>query len=260
MSESAPLLSVQNVGFTFQGFGFWNQFKYEALTDISFDVQPGETFGVMGRNGCGKSTLLRILSGVIKPTTGIVETQCKGLSRLLLTLGLGFNPQLSGRHNALLSCMLQGASKKEALGLLEEIKAFSELENFFELPVRTYSSGMRSRLGFATATTVNVDLLLIDETLGVGDRSFNKKAEDAILSKIHGDQTVIFVSHNEKQVERLCERAVWLEGGCVAAAGVTSDVAMRYEIFMDELRSRKKRASKAGDVIRRGNRNQEERL
>mgnify|MGYP001236054394 CR=1 FL=1 len=239
MSTPEPLLTVNNVGLTFNGFGWFNKFRCEALSDVSFDVFPGEVFGVMGRNGCGKSTLLRVLSGVIKPTEGSVQLQRAKLTRALLTLGLGFKPQLSGRDNALLGCMLQGASKREARAMLKSIQEFSELEDFFDQPVKTYSSGMRARLGFSTALTTNVDLLLIDETLSVGDSAFNKKAETALLSKINSSQTVIFVSHNEKQVERLCKRAIWLEGGLINASGATKDVSSSYREFMHELRVKK---------------------
>ena len=145
-----------------------------------------------------------------------------------MTLGLGFNRELTGRDNAILSLMLQGASRGEALDRLQAIKEFSELDGFFDRPVRTYSSGMRSRLGFATALESDVDLLLIDETLSVGDKSFNKKAERALLEKMSGSQTVIFVSHNAQQVQRLCQRAIWLEKGSVAAEGDVSQVAYCY--------------------------------
>ena len=235
MSTPEPLLTVNNVGLTFNGFGWFNKFRCEALSDVSFDVFPGEVFGVMGRNGCGKSTLLRVLSGVIKPTEGSVQLQRAKLTRALLTLGLGFKPQLSGRDNALLGCMLQGASKREARAMLQSIQEFSELEDFFDQPVKTYSSGMRARLGFATAMTIDVDLLLIDETLSVGDASFNKKAEKAMMQKIGRDQTVIFVSHNSQQVQRLCKRAIWLEAGEVREQGLAKDVAIAYQQFMKDL-------------------------
>jgi lipopolysaccharide transport system ATP-binding protein len=159
------------------------------------------------------------------------------LTRALLTLGLGFKPQLSGRDNALLGCMLQGASRREARAMLHTIQEFSELEEFFDQPVKTYSSGMRARLGFATAMTIEVDLLLIDETLSVGDASFNEKAEKAMMQKIERDQTVIFVSHNSQQVQRLCKRAIWLEAGEVREHGLANDIAVAYQQFMKDLRA-----------------------
>lgn len=235
MTVVSPLISVKDVSLTYEGFGFFSKKPFTALRGLTFDIDRGETFGVVGRNGCGKSTLLQVLADIIKPSTGTVETD-KGIKRALLSLGLGFNKQLSGRDNAVLSLMLQGASRSEAIACLQVIKDFSELGAFFERPVKTYSSGMRSRLGFATALESKVDLLLIDETLSVGDKSFNKKAEDAMLTRISGEQTVVFVSHNADQVERLCTRSLWLERGEVRCVGPSQEVAAEYNSFMTELR------------------------
>ena len=235
MTVVSPLISVKDVSLTYEGFGCLSRKPFTALRGLTFDIDRGETFGVVGRNGCGKSTLLQVLADIIKPSTGTVETD-KGIKRALLSLGLGFNKQLSGRDNAVLSLMLQGATRSEAIACLRVIKDFSELGAFFERPVKTYSSGMRSRLGFATALESQVDLLLIDETLSVGDKSFNKKAEDAMLTRISGEQTVVFVSHNADQVERLCPRSLWLERGEVRCAGPSQEVAAEYNSFMTELR------------------------
>ncbi|WP_088331549.1 ATP-binding cassette domain-containing protein [Lacimicrobium sp. SS2-24] len=232
------LLEVKNVSLTYSSLGFFSRFKHHALTDVSFSVYKGETFGIMGRNGCGKSTLLQILADVIAPTTGYIETSQK-ITRALLSVGLGFNLHLSGRDNALISAMLQGATKKQAKQVLESIKEFSELGDFFEQPVKTYSSGMRSRLGFATALKTEVDLLLLDETLSVGDASFNKKAEQAMIDKFDSEQTVIFVSHNGEQVKRLCDRAIWIEKGKVIREGDVEDVADVYQVFMKKLKDKK---------------------
>lgn len=186
---------------------------YQALKDISFDVYKGETLGIIGRNGAGKSTLLRLLAGIIKPDKGEVIHNCKSVS--LMALAAGFDPNLNGRQNAVISGMLIGHSKKEMLSKLEEIKDFSELGGFFEKPVKTYSSGMRARLGFATAMSTYPDVLLIDEVLAVGDSNFKAKAESAIKQKIGSDITVIIVSHSEAQLKALCNRLVWIEGGVV---------------------------------------------
>ncbi|AFU97742.1 ABC transporter ATP-binding protein [Simiduia agarivorans] len=229
-----PLIMAKNIGLKYSSFGLFNRFYHHAIKDLSFEVYAGETFGIMGRNGCGKSSVLRLLAGIIKPTSGNV-LMAQPLTSALLTLGLGFNPQLSGRNNAMLSCMLQGASKDYARSLLDDIKNFSELGAFFERPVKTYSAGMRSRLGFSTALTLKVDLLLIDETLSVGDASFNQKAEAALLDRVQGSQTVIFVSHNAAQVSRICSRAMWLEGGCLKESGDVSVVADAYKNFMARL-------------------------
>jgi lipopolysaccharide transport system ATP-binding protein len=139
---------------------------------------------------------------------------------------------LSGRDNALLSLMLQGTSKKEAQEMLTEIKEFSELDDYFDLPVRTYSAGMRSRLGFSAAITASTDLLLIDETLSVGDIGFRIKAESVMMEKLHGNQTIVFVSHDAQQVVNLCQNAIWLDHGSIQASGEPKEVANEYRAFM----------------------------
>ena len=222
-----PLIQLSDVSLGFTSFGLFRRSRFQALNGVSFAVYPGETFGIVGRNGCGKSTLLQVLADVVAPDSGVI-TKSKNLKSALLTLGLGFNRELTGRDNAILSLMLQGASRGGAMDRLAAIKEFSELGDFFEKPVKTYSSGMRARLGFSTALEAKVDLLLIDETLSVGDKSFNKKAERALLEKMSDSQAVIFVSHNAQQVQRLCRRAIWLEKGSVAAAGDVSQVTHCY--------------------------------
>ncbi|GAP74594.1 teichoic acid export ATP-binding protein TagH [Pseudoalteromonas sp. SW0106-04] len=208
--------------------GLFKRFTHKALDEVSFTVKRGEVFGVLGRNGSGKSTLLQVLAGVFKPDSGEVLVS-PNVTRSLLTLGLGFNMQLSGRDNALISCMFNGYTKRDAKSKLEQIKDFAELEDFFEQPVKTYSAGMRARLGFATGLLLNVDILLIDEVLSVGDQNFKKKAEAALLSKMSGDQTVIFVSHSAAQVKKLCERCVWLQAGKIVDAGSTAEVMKEYQ-------------------------------
>lgn len=235
MTSGDTLLEARDLRFGYASrlWGF-KRFEFEVLKGLNFNVYRGETLGIMGRNGCGKSSLLRILNGVVAPTGGELF-QSGPLTRILLTLGLGFDKDLTGRDNAILSAMLQGYSRKRAREALEEIKEFSELGDFFERPVKTYSSGMRSRLGFSTALKTEVDLLLIDETLSVGDRHFSKKAEKAMMEKINSEQTVIFVSHSGAQVKKVCSRAIWLEEGVVKAEGDTSEVATEYKHFMDKL-------------------------
>ncbi len=237
MSENPSefLLSLRDVGLTYRSrvWGF-KRFEYQALKGLSFDIRHGETLGVLGRNGCGKSTLLRILGGIIDPTDGQVLCE-PGASRMLLSLGLGFNPDLSGRDNAVLSSMLQGHSKKEALAALPAIHKFSELGAFFDRQVKTYSSGMKARLGFSTAINIDVDLLLIDETLSVGDSHFKHKAQKAMMDKINSEQTVVFVSHSADQIDKVCSRAVWIEEGVIKAEGDTKSVSQEYEAFMKAL-------------------------
>jgi len=200
---------------------------HRVLDGVSLQLFEGETLGIIGRNGVGKSTILRLMSGILSPNSGRVWQQ-PGKTSSLLTIGLGFKPDLSGRDNALLSAMLQGASKRRAQGYLQEIKEFSELGDSFEEPVKTYSSGMRSRLGFTTALISHVDILLIDEALSAGDAQFKGKAEAAMKERISGEQTVVFVSHSEGQVQKLCTRAIWLEGGKVAAEGEVASVLEGY--------------------------------
>ena len=235
MTSGDVLIKAKDLQFAYTGrlWGFKTLY-FPVLNGLNFNVYRGETLGIVGRNGCGKSTLLLILNGVVAPTGGDLEHD-KRITRILLTLGLGFDKELTGRDNALLSAMLQGYSRKEAAAALEGIKEFSELGEFFERPVKTYSSGMRSRLGFSTAMKTEVDLLLIDETLSVGDQNFSQKAEKAMMEKINSDQTVIFVSHSGKQVNKVCSRAIWIEDGAIHAEGDTAEVAKKYKTFMDNL-------------------------
>ncbi|MGM8227457.1 ABC transporter ATP-binding protein [Cellvibrio sp. ARAG 10.3] len=230
---TSPILQAQQVSLTYKSSkrGFFSQFKHEALKDISFDLMRGETLGILGRNGGGKSTLLRILAGIVNPTSGKVNC-APNTTRALLTLGLGFMPNISGRENALYSAMLQGATRRKAKSLLKDIEEFSELGEFFDQPVDTYSSGMRARLGFATAMYTHVDILFIDEVLSVGDAHFRKKAEAAMAEKLHSDQTCVFVSHNSDQINKICSRVIWIEGGVIREQGDTATVAHHYNLSM----------------------------
>ena len=209
---------------------FFKTEKYQALKDVTFDVYKGETLGIIGRNGAGKSTLLRLLAGIIKPDAGEVIHHTRSVS--LMALAAGFDPNLSGRQNAVISGMLIGHSKKEVTTWLEDIKAFSELNDFFEKPVKTYSSGMRARLGFSIAMYTSPDVLLIDEVLGVGDANFKQKAEAAITDKINSEITVILVSHSEAQMKRLCDRVIWIEDSKVRKQGLSDDIFLEYNLTM----------------------------
>ena len=201
------------------------------LDQVSLKLYRGETLGVIGKNGCGKTTILRVMAGILAPTSGVVKARA-GVTASLLTIGLGFRADLSGRNNALLSAMLQGSSRADAESLLEEIKDFSELGESFEEPVKSYSSGMRARLGFTTALITHVDILLVDEILSVGDAHFRQKAQSAMKDRIGGDQTVVFVSHNDPQVKDLCDRAIWLNEARIAAQGDVSDVLVEYRKYI----------------------------
>lgn len=228
VAESPVMLSLEAVthGFYARGENF-TTVEHRVLDDVSLDVRAGEVLGVIGKNGVGKSTLLRLMAGILAPQSGSVRRP-SGATCSLLSLGLGFQPQLSGRDNARLAAMLQGASAAEAEEALPAIQDFSELGAAFGEPVKTYSSGMRARLGFSTAMMTRVDILLIDEVLAVGDTPFRIKAQRAMLQKIAGEQTVVFVSHSEPQVKKICTRAILLEGGHIVCDGNTAEVFERY--------------------------------
>lgn len=201
--------------------------QHRVLNRVSLELYQGETLGIIGRNGVGKTTMLQLMAGILAPTEGRVW-QMPGKSSSLLTLGLGFKPDISGRDNALLAAMLQGSTQQQAKSYLEDIKAFAELGDSFEEPVKTYSAGMRARLGFTTALMTHVDILLVDEVLSVGDAQFRAKAERAMKERIGGEQTVVFVSHMDGQIDDLCDRAILLEMGTVAAEGDTARVLKAY--------------------------------
>lgn len=229
--------------------GIFDHGVHRVLTGITLELREGEALGVIGRNGCGKSTLLRLMAGILAPSTGRVTLQ-PGIRAALLTLGLGFKKTLSGRDNALLAAMLQGATRREAEARLEEIKDFAELGDSFEEPVSTYSSGMRARLGLSTALLTEVEVLLIDEVLSVGDAGFKDKAQAAIKGRITGHQTVVFVSHSDSQVEELCDRAIWIDQGRVAAEGETGEVveAYRQSLQLARQERRARRARRRGET------------
>lgn len=210
-----------------QRHSFFRHTYHVALESLDFEVRKGETLGVIGRNGCGKSTLLKLLAGIYTPDEGEVERF--GNRASLLTLTAGFDPELSGYENAILSGMLLGNSKAVVMTLLDKIFEFSELKQAIYQPLKTYSSGMRARLGFAIAIIVNTDVLLIDEILGVGDVKFRQKAMKTLANRVNSDQTVVLVSHSGSRIRRLCQRAIWLEDGGIKVAGDSAKVVKAYE-------------------------------
>ena len=217
------------MGFTYRTLsGPFSVAKYRALQSISLEVFPGETLGVIGSNGSGKSTLLKVLARIYQPDEGEIVFNADKIS--LLSLALGFDARLSGVDNAILSSMLLGASLKEAKQKVAGIIDFSELGKFASHPVRTYSSGMRARLGFSVALNMKADVLLIDEALAVGDAKFKAKSEKAIVDKVTSSQTVVLVSHSAAQINRLCDRAVWIENGEIVLAGETDVVTEQYAV------------------------------
>ena len=201
--------------------------EFWALQNISFTVQKGERLGVLGFNGAGKSTLLKTISGVIKPTKGSVKTS--GVIAPLLELGAGFDMNYSGRENIYLYGATMGYSRKFIDSKYDEIVAFSELGDFIDVPVKNYSSGMRARLGFAIATAVEPQILILDEVLSVGDAKFRKKSEAKVRSMFDKGITVLFVSHNTKQVLSLCNKAIILDHGKIIAQGDAEEVCALYD-------------------------------
>ena len=224
-----PVITLQDVAVHYKRSGnlFRKKTYFEALKSVNLDIYPGETLGILGRNGSGKSTLLRLISGIIKPDRGSVMNN--GVSVSLLALQAGFDPNLSGNDNAVFSGMLQGASRRDVQNKLNEIQEYSELGDFFFEPVRTYSTGMRARLGFSISTIISPDVLLIDEVLSVGDQHFRHKAEHTMVEKIHSQQTVVLVSHSHHQIAKLCDRAVLIDEGISYASGDPHDVLKVYE-------------------------------
>ena len=200
--------------------------EVRALHDVSLRVEPGEAVGLVGRNGSGKSTLLRLIAGIIKPTSGRVDAG--GRIGSLLELGAGFHPDFSGRENVFLNGAIFGLRRKQIEERFDEIVAFAELEHAIDRPVRTYSSGMYMRLGFAIAAFLDADTLLLDEVFAVGDEAFQRKCFGRIHAFKEGGGTIVFVSHDAAAVERLCERAVLLQRGEVVVDGPTREALVRY--------------------------------
>jgi ABC-type polysaccharide/polyol phosphate transport system ATPase subunit len=202
---------------------------YWALRDVSFTAAAGKVLGLIGRNGSGKSTLLRVLAGVIQPDTGSVTVQ--GKVSALMSLGAGFKSDLTGRENAILNAVLLGLSRKEIEARLDEVIEFAELEEFIDMPVRTYSSGMRARLGFSVASVVQPEILLLDEILGVGDAAFRRKSQALMQEMLNQARTIIVATHDPSFVRQTCHRVLWLEKGRVAAFGAPTEVLPCYLDF-----------------------------
>jgi len=205
---------------------------FPALDRVSFDVAKGETVGVIGQNGAGKSTLLKLLCGVTRPTSGLLETH--GTIASILELGTGFHPEFSGRDNAALNAAILGLTPAEIRERLPAILEFSELGSFLDRPVKTYSSGMYMRLAFSVAVNVNPDILVIDEALAVGDGHFQKKCIDKIREFQEAGKTILFCSHALYYISSICNRVLWLDGGRAMRFGPSLDVVHEYETFLLE--------------------------
>ena len=236
MEEKDLMISVKDISMRFnlgieKGFslkqGFIDLFKakkkkekkkeFLALNNINFEVKRGEVIGFIGANGAGKSTLLKVVAGVMKPTTGKVNTY--GNICPMIELGAGFDMQLTARENIYLNGAVMGYSKKFIDEKFNEIVEFSELTDFLDVPIQNFSSGMIARLAFSIATVVDPEILIVDEILSVGDLAFQTKSENKMLSMIGGGTTVLFVSHSIEQIKKLCDRIVWLDHGTIKKIG-----------------------------------------
>jgi lipopolysaccharide transport system ATP-binding protein len=204
--------------------------EFWALRDVSFEVQQGETLGIIGENGSGKSTILKLITRILDPTEGKIAVN--GRVSALIEIGAGFHPDLTGRENIYLNGSILGFSRKEMNRKFDEIVAFSELERFIDMPVKHYSSGMYMRLGFSVAISVDPDILIVDEVLAVGDEIFQRKCLDRISEFRRRGKTIIFVSHGLTVVEQLCDRVVWLDHGVIKDQGPSSRVIRNYMLAL----------------------------
>jgi ABC-2 type transport system ATP-binding protein len=200
--------------------------EFWALKDVSFNIEKGDRMGIIGLNGAGKSTILKIIAGVMKPTKGCVKT--KGRIVPLLELGGGFDPNYTGRENVFLNGAMLGYSKEFLEEKYDEIVEFAEIEQFMDVPLKNYSSGMSARLGFSIASVVEPEILILDEVLSVGDERFRKKSNDRIMELFNKGVTVLFSSHSTHQIRKLCNKAIWIEKGRVVMQGNSNDVCYQY--------------------------------
>ena len=250
-----PALSIKGVGKRYKVFssrreqlksilgrGKKSDHEFWALKDIDLEVEPGTTLGILGRNGAGKSTLLRIISGVSQPTTGTVEVN--GRMAAIFGVGAGFNPEFTGRENVMLNGLILGIDHGEILARFDDIAAFADIGEFMDLPVRTYSSGMRSRLGFAVAVNVEPEVLVIDEALSAGDQAFKKKAIQRMYDLRDSGTTVLFVSHSLGMVKQFCTDAILIHQGRLIASGTPKEVAGQYQKIISSAQEKYGRSAK----------------
>ncbi len=242
ISANEPIIQLENVSVSYrlpsERIGTFKEYairklqrkirieKFWALTDISLQVNRGEVFGLIGNNGAGKSTMLKVISKVLKPTKGRVVVY--GKIAPLLELGAGFHPELSGRENVFLNGALLGYSRDEMEEVFDEIVEFSELDQFINSPVRTYSSGMHARLGFAVATAHMPEILILDEILSVGDEAFQKKSRDRLQNFQRNGSTVLMVSHALDTMIGMCDRIAWIDHGKTQKIGEPQEVIAAY--------------------------------
>lgn len=205
--------------------------EFLALKNINLEIKKGEAWGIVGNNGAGKSTLLRLICGVIAPDSGSINI--KGSISPMLELGAGFDPQLTGSENIFIQGALLGHSKSFMKKHFDEIVDFSELQDFLDMPVKNYSSGMQARLAFAISTVIKPDILIVDEVLSVGDAAFQRKCKNRMNEIIQGSSTLLFVSHNNEMVEELCEKAIWIRKGELVMTGTSKEVCEAYSKYYE---------------------------
>lgn len=220
------IVTLKNVGVAFNAKRRLGENRFWALDDVSLELRRGDRLGIIGRNGAGKSTLLRVIAGIVGPDRGIVQRD--PISCQLLSLMVGFSLHLNGRDNAILSGMMLGMRQRDIKQRLPAIREFSELGEFFEQPISSYSTGMLMRLGFSVAMQVEPDVLLIDEVLAVGDAEFQEKSGAALRERIRNGCTVVLVSHGDQQIRQLCNRVLWVEHGKSLMQGPVEDVLATY--------------------------------
>ena len=206
--------------------------EFYAVHEASFEIHPGDSFALIGRNGSGKTTILKMLTGLVKPDTG--EVTLEGRVQALINLGAGFNPELSGRENVHNSAALMGLNAAGTNEIIDEVISFAELEEFIDSPVETYSSGMKARLGFSVAVHLKPDILLVDEILSVGDYGFQNKCFHKLQELKRSGVTLVLVSHSPTSVIQLCDRALWIHDGRTMKIGKASEVVKEYIDFLEE--------------------------
>ncbi|MEJ7841153.1 MAG: ABC transporter ATP-binding protein [Rubrobacter sp.] len=220
--------------------------EFWAVEDVDLEIEAGATLGILGRNGAGKSTLLQMISGVSRPTTG--EVRVDGRLAAIFSTGAGFNPEFTGRDNVMLNGLILGISRDEMLARMDDIAAFADIGEFMDQPIKTYSSGMKSRLGFAVAVNVEADILVLDEALSAGDAAFKKKAIQRMYDLRDSGTTVLFVSHSIGMVKRFCTDAILLHKGRLVTAGEPGEVVDRYRELLENSEEAKK--ARGGDQER----------
>lgn len=229
MTQQAGIVDLVGVGLSYRkqcGLP-WSRHEFWALRDVSFSLRRGDTLGIIGRNGAGKSSLLKVIAGIVEPDRGVIErtreTRCT-----MLSFGAGFEPRLTGRQNIMLNGLQLGMRRRRVLERLGQIVELADIGEFIDQPVRTYSTGMRARLGFSIAYFIETDIMLIDEALATGDEAFREKATGLIKEKIDSDQTVVIVSHSMALIEKICSRVIQIEDGLSLPELPLAETIARY--------------------------------